>query len=296
MARLNALRENVLTDDLLSTDLGVNRTEIARRHTDNVESWLRTLVHNTLFGSDGTKYITAGNWKSHIKSSVKKKCDQDPEKYLREVDATTFGQLIEIVCSQDYWPKWSEGLSGAYPDGLSEARTFLQRLQLIRNDVSHGQICSGRQLEQAVCYSNDLADSIKDFYRRKGLDRQYNVPTFTKYYDNIGNTVHLAPGHHFRGLNFSDTGQRLLYPGDFLIAEVEVDPSFDTGDFGVIWWVKTASDKGQGTSAKIRIENKHVGERLELQFKLTTNRDWHRGGSYDDAIDIYYKVLPPVGI
>lgn len=283
-----------MSEDLPSRHRGDERVAIARRYTENAEAWLRKLVHSVLLERHGTNYITTGEWKRELKSHVESKYRDNPEKYTREVDATTFDQLIDMVCNQQHWSKWSDGLSEAYPEGEAEARTFLRRLRDIRNDVSHGQICSGRQLEQAICYTNDVADSIKEYFRRKGLSREFNVPAFVRVYDNFGNSEHLTPGHHFRSSNFSESGKRALYPGATLITEVEVDPSFDASGYDVVWWVKTANTgMHSGTKAMIQIESRHVGERMELQFKLTTKLDWHRGNGSDDTLDVYYKVLPP---
>lgn len=281
-----------MADDLPNSQTGDARKMIARRYCENAESWLRKLVHAELHRRDGPTYITDGAWNNKIKKQVAANIKENRNKYSREVDATTFGQLVDMVCNPEHWPKWKDALRDLYPHGAAEARTFLCRLQSIRNDVSHGQLCSARQLEQAICYSNDLADSIKAYFRRIGLSREFDVPTFVRCYDNQGNSEDLIPGHHFRTVNFSMDGRRLLYPGEILVAEVEVDPSFEAVDYDVIWWVKTAVEKGHGTVAKIRIENRHVGDRMELQFKLTTKREWHRGNRYDDALDIFYKVLP----
>jgi len=283
-----------LSENLPSQHGGDERVAIARRYTESAEAWLRKLVHAELLERSGYNYITAGKWSKTLKTFVETRYHESPGKYTREVDATTFDQLIDMVCNQDHWSKWSDGLREAYPEGAEEARTFLRRLQFIRNDVSHGRLCSGRQLEQAICYTNDLADSIKAHFRRKGVSREFNVPTIVRVYDNLGNSEHLTPGHHFRGSDFSGAGKRALYPGETLITEVEVDPSFDASGYDVAWWVKTA-DTGMhpGTKATIQIESKHVGERMELQFKLTTKLDWHRGNGCDDALDVYYKILPP---
>ena len=125
------------------------------------------------------------------------------------------------------------------------------------------------------------------------MNREFNVPTFVKCFDNVGNEKHLTPGAAYRILNFSGPDHRVLFPGETLVAEVEVDPSFEESGYNVIWWVKGRGDRGEGTRAIIKIENRHVGERMELQFKLTTNRDWHRMRACDDVLDTYYKVLPP---
>jgi hypothetical protein len=124
------------------------------------------------------------------------------------------------------------------------------------------------------------------------MEREFDVTSFIRCWDNQGNSEHLHPGAYYRVSDFSAAGRRALGPGDVLVAEVEVDASFDASEYSVVWWVKTATERGQGTRAAFRIEERHVRERME-EFKLTTNREWHRGGDSDDVLDPYYKVLPP---
>lgn len=280
-------------DELVRQHGGDERTVIARRYLDSAEAWLRRLLHEELVQIIGPEYITAGEWNEGIKNRVKKEVQKEPEEFTRQVDATVLAHLIDMTCDPNHWPKWADALSSAYPDGPDEARTFLGRLKHIRNDVQHGRVCTGRQLEQAICYSNDLIDSIKDHFRRNGLGREFNVPTFIRAYDNLGNNEHLAPGHHFRTSNFSAGSKGTLHPGETLIAEVEVDPTFDPSGYTVMWWLKTGTERGHGAKAVIPLTNAHVRERIELQFQLRTHRDWHRTGTYDDVLDLFYKVLPP---
>ncbi|MEM7478216.1 MAG: hypothetical protein AAF483_24785 [Planctomycetota bacterium] len=281
-----------MTDQLAGQQLGLQRTTLARRYTESAEGWLRNLVHYKLSSTDGMQYITTGNWSRSLQRSVAGKLASEPERCSREIDATTFGELVKIVCNPQQWPRWSDGLRHAYPDGCEEARTFLKRLVEIRNDVSHGRVCSERQVERAICYSNDLADSIKDYFRRQNMGRDFNVPTFIRCYDNLGNEAHLVPGHHYRISNFIGDDLSVLYPGDLLLAEVEVDPTFSSESYRVEWLIKNTYERGTGTNAAIDIANRHVDEQLELQFKIVTNADWHRSNGYDDAIDLYYRVLP----
>jgi hypothetical protein len=121
------------------------------------------------------------------------------------------------------------------------------------------------------------------------------VPGALTFNDNIGNSELLAPGGYFRGLDLSGSSRRRLYPGDVLLAEVEIDPSFDKTHYQVDWWLKTApGGRGNSNLARVEITNMHIGERMELQFKLRTTNNWHRDSSgYDDVIDFIYRVLPP---
>lgn len=219
-----------------------------------------------------------------------------PGKFKREIEATTFDQLIDIICHPQSWELIKSALEKVYPHGVEEARTFLKRIKDIRNDVSHGRQCSIRQLEQAVCYSNDIADSIKDYFQSKNMSKEYNAPTFVKFSDSLNNAGEIPQTEEvYRAIPLSMPNHRRLYPGDILVVEVEVDPSFDEGSYEVQWLLKTMprSSSGSGKVARIPIANAHIGYRLEVQFALRTNNTWHRSSDgKDDIVDFYYKVLP----
>lgn len=286
--------------DVLPNELSAGfRQDNCRRYVDSAEAWLRRLVHLALIDKFGADYITGGSgrWKKSLVDHVSTKKREAPEKYQREVDGTTLEQLIDIVCHPQAWLLFKDGLIEAYPDGVAEARTFLDRIRSIRNDVSHGRQCSVRQLERAICYSNDIADSVKSYFEALNMTREFNVPTFVTCNDNVGNSEQISPGAYYRAIDLSGANKKRLYPGDILVAEMEVDPSFEGAGYDVEWCLKTQPGaRGSGKLARIEITTKHVGERLELQFKLKTKKDWHRdSGGYDDLVDLYYKVLPPPG-
>lgn len=236
-----------------------------------------------------------GDWRQALKDHVAGRYEADPGRFSREVDATTFDQLIIMVCHPKYWPRWLGALRDAYPDGAEEARTFLQRLQDIRNAVAHGRMASERDLERAIFYANDLADSLKAYFRELGLDREFNVPTVVRAYDSLGNDIHVVadPSYPYRAIDFSTSETRPLVPGDTLIAEVEIDPTFGSDADDVVWWVKTHNTGyHSGAKAVLPITERHIGARLEVQFTVKSRLDWHKGQDADDIIDLYYRVRP----
>jgi hypothetical protein len=272
------------------------RTEACRRHTASAESWLRKLVDRELHSRYGPQYLSKAGWKRALADYVATQIKDHPGKFAREIDATTFEQLADIVCHPNHWAEFQPGLKEAYPDGPQEARTFLDRLRNVRNDVAHGRECSSRQLERARCYSNDIADSVKNYFREMNLEKEFNVPTFVAFHDNQGNAGPLTPGAYFRTVNLSDGAHKRLYPGGTLLLEVEVDASFDSEKYRVNWILKTApGGGGDGSIAKIELTQAHVGERMEVQFQLATTNSWHRdSGGKDDVLDVHYRVLPPI--
>ena len=182
------------------------------------------------------------------------------------------------------------------PNGHAEARTFLLRLKEIRDDISHGQNCSVRQLEQAICYSNDLIDSLKQFFLHIGMQQEFNVPSIVRFNDNLGNTSSLedVPENvNSRFIDWRQSGNGNLNPGDTLVAEIEVDPSFRASEYTVSWHV-FGHERGDGPVVRLIVENKHVNEQFELKFQIVCDRDWHRFHGCDEGLGLIYRVLPPV--
>ncbi len=128
------------------------------------------------------------------------------------------------------------------------------------------------------------------------MAKEFYVPTFISYSDSLGNAGYFNLSEsYYRGEDLSTPSHKRLYPGDTLIIELEVDPSFDANDYFVTWWIKTRPiDRGDGQRAVITLADAQIGQRMEIQFKLKTTNSWHRSsGGDDDIIDFYYRVLPP---
>lgn len=274
------------------------RVLIARRHLDAAESWLRRIIHHQLSTALGATYLTAGGvLKNEETVKLKAKINGSPGRYGREIDATTFEQAKRIVCHQDRWERYfSAALTSAYPLGRLECALFLDRLIEIRNALQHGGACGSRQLEKAVCYTNDLSDSIKAYFRDHNMQRMYDVPMFVKYVDSLGNqsTLEEVPTDmSSRIIDWRSGGIGDLRPGELMSAEVEVDPTFDPENYTVVWSFYR-EDSFPGTKATLTVTNKHVGEQLELIFRVKSNKDWHRSRGWDDRLTLLFRVLPPL--
>jgi hypothetical protein len=105
----------------------------------------------------GSDYITKGRWKKQLRMYVENKHHENPGKYTREVDATTFEQLIDMVCHPDHWPRWADALKDAYPDGVDEARLFYDGSRLSETTYRMGK-----------------------YVRHGSLNRQYATPTISR--------------------------------------------------------------------------------------------------------------------
>lgn len=274
------------------------RTALARHYVDAAEEWLRKLIHHQLTPALGGKYLSAGGILNTSETlAIQKKLVGGQTRFSREVDATTFGQAKKIICHTDRWKlHFSVALKSAYPLGQQECAIFLDRLIAIRNDLQHGRGCSARQVEQAICYTNDLADAVKAFFRENNMARDYDVPMIVRYADSLGNQSTLedvSTSMSNRIIDWRLRGRGDLYPGDILTAEVTVDPTFDNEGYEVFWSL-FGYDKTVGSQASIELKNANVGEQFELSFTVRTNRDWHRQDGDDDRLTLLFRVLPPL--
>jgi len=280
---------------------------ICKERLESLEYWLRRIIDETLskkFGdyinySDehGNKLI-----KSEFAKSLRSRKTNEPERYPRLVDAILLDDAINIICNPNlYKNHFAETLNLAFPDGQTEARTFMMRLVPARNALSHANPISIRQAEQIICYSNDIIDSIKKYYTEKNMDNEYNVPLILKVTDSFGNVFYRNQMGcvHDGGImmNFLDNPRYNLRVGDTIALEIEIDPSFDEDEYTISW----ASTKNfgeprpEGKKAVIKITEKQVSQRFDIQCNIKSNKKWHRmhNGS-DDFMLFYYKVLPPL--
>jgi len=274
------------------------RRELARRHLDSAEAWLRRLIDQKLTTAFGTEYLAPGDAGTcplvsrAIRKHIADRFDSDQSRFPHIIDAADLGDAISIVLNPElYRAYFRAALISAFPEELAEARTFLNRLEDIRNKLAHGGTCSDRDFERAVCYSNDLIDSIKLHFSEQNMGREFNVPTLIRVVDNKGNDFHLHPSPHSHDIDVRDHGNGDLHVGDVLLIEVEVDPSF--ANFS-IHWMTFNGETGHGSTMRLEIGTKHVGAIMIVRIQVKSAEQWHRlPGGFDDYIDLRYRVLPP---
>lgn len=276
----------------------LERKDIARRHLDAAEAWLRRVIDTLMLPHFGDAYLVAGDKGScpHISNQIRRnisgRYEAAKDRFPRMIDAADLGHAIKIVLHPELYPKlFRPTLAVAFPDGIDEARTFLVRLEDIRNKLAHGGTCSERDLERCVCYTNDLIDSLKSYFTEMNVGREFNVPTLIRVVDNKGNDFHLHPSPHAHDIDVRDQGNGDLHVGDVLLIEVEVDPSFS--NFSV-HWLTFNGETGDGPTVRLEIGTKHVGTLMIVRINVKSPEEWHRfPGGFDDYIDLRYRVLPP---
>jgi hypothetical protein len=277
---------------------------ICKEKLEALEHWLRRLIDLTLtpvYGDIFTYEDEKGNRlvKAKVSSSVEDRLRKEPTRYSRKIDAILLDDAIDIICKPELFKShFKEPFNVAFPDGRDVTRTFLKHLSDPRNRLAHANPISSRQAEQVVCYTNDVIDSIKEFYRVENMQVEFNVPLIIKVIDSFGNTYHreniakASTGEIL--IDHSNDSNYYLRPNDILTLEVEVDPSFDESDYTIEWRGVSAVMKNS-KKIYLQFENKHVGQTFGLTCVITSKEDWHKiRGEFDDMFIYLIKVLPPV--
>jgi hypothetical protein len=275
------------------------RREAARQALDACENWLRKILHHKLNEAHGDKYFDAnsenGNAVIPKKAKEKALARIQQQAFPRPIDAITFGDAIDLFLHPDHQLLFLECVKKAYPEGAAEARTFLGRLEILRNKVAHQGACSLRDLEKCVCYSHDLIDAIKEFFVASNMQRIYNVPMITRVVDNQGNETRpsIEGREHIAWiLTGNPTGD--LRVGTTLVVEIEVDESFEPSSYDISWRTSARDSELLGPKFSLKIENRHVSEAFNVYCSVISKRSWHRlPGGIDDSLIILYRVLPP---
>lgn len=119
-------------------------------------------------------------------------------------------------------------------------------------------------------------------------ENEFNVPRIIKATDSFGNVFYLdgVPIALHEKTEFN------LRVGDTLTIEVEVDPTFDESEWSVHWYGVNLSTNEK--RLVLHIEEKHVSICYGITCKLTSNKSWHKNNTFDDQLQISYKILPPL--
>ena len=275
---------------------------ICREKIESLEYWLRRLIEITLSKEYGNYLAHTDEHGNRLISgaiikSLEKRVSENPDRYPRMADAMLLDEAISIVCNPNLYKHFRESLLEAFPAGAEQARNVMGRLVEPRNRLSHANSISVRDAERILCYSNDIIDSLKTYYRKSGMSQDYNVPLILKVTDSLGNVYHREKMRTQMGGVRAGPQVQELRPGDILSVEIEVDPSYSPDTY-TINWSSTYKIVGATTNEKkiqVHLNNTHVGEQFNLQCRIKTDKEWHRlGTGTDDLLVMSYKVLPPV--
>ena len=226
---------------------------------------------------------------------------REPQRYSRRIDAVLLDDAISIICNPNLYCHFRAALEQAFPEGCSEARTFLCRLLDPRNKLAHANPISSHDAERVFCYSSDVVSSISEYYREQKMNQEYNVPLFIRYGDSFGNSIHrdqMLPTPNGGVMVQYHTQEKYdLRPGDILAMELEVDATFNSDEYTLTWKTGSVLRKTEISepSVSLEITAAHVAEQFTIIFSLKTHNDWHRiAGGRDDIFMVTYRVLPPI--
>ena len=143
-----------------------------------------------------------------------------------------------------------------------------------------------------------MIDTYKAFYIENGKTRKYNVPLFLKLSDSHGNCYHREHDYDWDIFDHL-AGNMELHSGEKIKIWVEVDSSFNIGDYDIAWCdeYKRFDITGKGAEFEIELSDKMVGHCLSIVGKIKTNNNWHKRPQIDcDDIVKYVigEILPPV--
>ncbi|MCD8037188.1 MAG: hypothetical protein LUE88_07430 [Clostridiales bacterium] len=243
------------------------------------------------YKTDKVNYLV----KKELRERIHRMIDSEPGRYSRYVDALFMDDICYFLCNDVFYKTlFKEALDYIYPQGKEEAREFLHRLISIRNRLSHSNPVSVRQAEQAVCYSHDFVEGLKQYYKDKGMEQMWNVPRIIRVLDSLGNVYEDL--HEIKGV--ASCGIFIEHEfncGDKYSVSIEVDSSFSPDEYDVLWSVDPHKhiQKG-GTRYTITFDEKDVGEMCLLCCKIVSKKPWHRFYGYDFSLILSMSVLPPV--
>ena len=169
-----------------------------RTNIEALEKWARFIINRELTKVYGDNYFNyEQNGEPIIKHEVREKAEtmirKEPGRFKSKIDTLYLEEIIYILCKDNlYKAYFSKIFKGVYPNGCNEARTFLKRLIPIRNRLSHSTPISIRDAEQAICYSHDFIDGIKQYLESEGQGKVFNVPHAIRLNDSLGNEFELS--------------------------------------------------------------------------------------------------------
>lgn len=274
---------------------------ICKANIESVEIWARRLIHEQMRGRFGENYIEykISNQefliKKEVRLHVQNKLSEHPNQFARPVDTLFLSQIAYFLCHPTLYPElFKPALDYIYPQGRDEAKEFLNRLIPIRNPLSHSNPISIRQAEQAICYSHDFVEGLKQYYKDRGLEQVWNVPRIIRSIDSFGNVFENPVDGILQGSSF-DIPQR-IYCGDIYSVDVEIDASFSQLDYDIIWKIggDTASEFNNSTHYTRKFVEQDVSEKLMIECMIVSHKDWHRYKYFDCRIFLFLQVLPPI--
>jgi hypothetical protein len=278
--------------------------DIAKRHIESLEFWLRRVANEGLILAGGATY-----WEAEppvIKKEIREKITariaqanaQTPGRFPRWIDATLIEHQIAILCNNSHYqnhfkPYFQQLFPGNFAQGREYLNFILDKCSVVRNAVYHSNPVSVRQVEQTVCYTNDIIDSIKHYYTTRNMQNDFNAPSILSYSDSLGRKLYAEQMTPIGGTKIPTGDRPRLRCGDRIKMMIEIDSSYSAGDYTIRWWASPGLSV-EGAEVIIDLTEAFVGSNIDIMVTVTSNKPWHRYSSFDDQMIIPITVLPPL--
>ena len=274
-----------------------------KEYVESLEFWIRNIIDKELREAYGPDYIHAMKnstdfvFRKEIRDEVDNRLSTEPERYSRPIDACLLETEVKILTKPDlYSAYFKKYFDDDFPLGREMLLHTLGKLIYPRNCLYHANPISTRSLEQIICYTNDVVSAIKNYYKKNNMNKTFNVPKIIRVTDSFGNAFTREQFNPKDMVNASidlKMENFYLYPGDKLKVEVDIDPTFVRDNYKISWGsAKGIPIMANSNIIELTIEEKHIGEALDLQCTIISNEVWHRDIGRDDLLIIWYKVLP----
>lgn len=290
----------------------IEAQDLCKHQIDLMERWSRRIIDETFIDKYGEGYFDhicdSGEplIKKDIRDKVEGRINRTPSNFSRRVDALTIEDIEYFFCKECFYADFFKDVFEPFYSGNSEVKCVLNRVSVIRNKIAHGNPLSQRDLEQGVCYSNDLIDVFKSHYLKLGKERVYNVPTFISLTDSFGRKLvrdNSSYSWEVREYMFRDYGLdkelKHLYSGASYRVILEVDSSFPENFYSIEWRVTCGFSRllaeGRGNTIDFSVDDTIVSFYPEITAKLITKRPWHRFGNIkcDDYLEMHLEEVYP---
>lgn len=275
--------------------------EKCRSRIESVEIWIRRIIDEELTKQYGSDYINikvsddAYLIKKEIRDNINSRFANGT--FPRSIDAGYFENFIDIFCNPNlYNTFFKKYMIDFYPHTIPNGHIYLkflfERLKSIRNNLSHANSLSIRDAEFVLSLTTELIESFKAYYKKEGMQQEYNVPQIIKITDSFGNVIIRRNFDIVEHHDFSNKPECHLRPGDTLSIEVEVDPSYTEARYQFRFG--GARDYSYDKKLIYIIKNSDVNPKKVIHCQIRSDKEWHKTFNLDDQVSVYYKVLPPI--
>lgn len=270
---------------------------ICRNTLDSLEKWLKELIIRTFtdtFGDDFYNIKLDGN------DIIARKVKEDIENRMKNnnkikspISAMYLGEVRDILIQKRFYNKIFKNVFNNDNMDKRILSRYLDKLINIRNDISHAREISVRDAEKCICYSNDIIDEIKCFYKRKGSENMFNAPTIIAFQDSLGMKYEVNEHQIFIPIGQRENENHIFHCGDTYWIEVIVDSSFEPSEYTIDWNINSNYNMTEHNKRlNITIDKNLIGPGNRISCTIISKKDWHLRRDVDDFKQLRFAVAP----